>query len=669
MKMEFKVVEIKVKCKPGKNVSLYHAGKLVNLNEPIWQQRGNAIKENKMPAAFIIKECKAALVVKINITNAKPGTYKLNGSCISEGCCLCSKEFSGFFEVEKNINKNRSGLVKIVEVCIENEPVEFLSISGDWTWKITSNNTKFNTTPLELYWLYDGIDYSIFRKGVPVEILRHVAAAYQAKCGNLINLPIKKTLIAAVVNWCFHRNPPRYDIYTGSPHFLPCYTGNFNEISFLLYDYLDSIHDPNALCNCYDMGAVLQLYLKAVGIKEVKFCKISKFGYLKLTPLIGRGLCNSPIYDDFKELPVVPEKWQNRIDFKHHVCCCIECCGCGCIIDACIGPHTGNETFEQYRHNVVDKVYPNSNQPKKPASIDCSFNGVTHINWIQHLTRSKHLKKKINILKKQNRIPQKSIENLKHYVTLSWWPDFQACPVLGADWEVFFEETIAGYNQAMRSWKLRKKGESINIKVYVSSSEKVQDSIYLFAAVAFMPAPSSDESNKKWQPDLCQPLAESPKGNFNRYTCLLDNIVFDVSFKNVTFPERDFIDCLKNLAKKNRKVVTGQKTIPRPTLYVKNHDNKNIELKTGGTAPFTIEINEKLFIDFHLSGNGLQLIRQSEKQDDNGNWLELEFFALKPSENTLYLTAVDKDTLLCSTKKYTITVKDPKDNHNRHQMT
>jgi hypothetical protein len=658
IKMEFKVLEIRVKCEPGKNVSLSYAGKLVNLTEPIWQQSVGTSKENKIPAAFIIKKCKAALEkttleVKINITNAKPGKYKLTGSCISEDGCLCSKKFSGFFEVEKNINKNSSGLEKSVKVCIENEPVEFLSISSDWTWKITSNNTnqcsKVKKTPLELYWLYDGIDYSIFRKGVPVEILRHVAAAYQANCGNLINLP------AAVVNWCFHRNPPRYDIYTGISHFLPYYPGNFDDISVLLYDYLDSIYDPNALCNCYDMAAVLQLYLKAVGLKEVKFCKIDRLEYLKLTPLIGRGLCNNPIYDDFKELPVVPGKWPGRQDFNHHVCCCIECCGCGCIIDACIGPHTGNETFEQYRHNVVDKVYPNSIKNPKTAYIEC-FNGVTHINWIQDIKMSKDLRNKMKILRKKIGNLNEWKGNLTNYVTLSWCINFQECPVLGADWEVFFEETIAGYNRAMRSWKLRRKGESINLKVYVSSSKKVIDSMILFAAVAFMPSTSSEEIIVDEEMKLCKIVPKIPKGNFNRYICVIDNIVFDVSFKNVTFPERKFINCLKKLAINNRTNVAPSRAIPLPPLNVENVKMDEMEVNTRGKVLFKIEINEKLFIDFHLSGNGLQLIRQIEKEYGNGNRLELEFLALKPSENTLYLTTVDKDTLLSQTKTYKITV-------------
>ncbi|MGD2092529.1 MAG: hypothetical protein PVH61_40560 [Candidatus Aminicenantes bacterium] len=663
--MEFEVVEIRVKCEPGKKVSLSYAGKPVNLTEPIWQQSVDAGKENKIPAAFIIKKCKAALEkttleVKINITNAKPGKYKLTGSCISEDGCLCSKKFSGFFEVKETENKNSSGLEKSVEVCIETEPVEFLSISSDWTWKITSNNTnqcsKFKKTPLELYWLYDGIDYSIFRKGVPVEILRHVAVAYQANCGNLINLPIKKILIAALVNWCFYRNPPRYDIYSvsGKPHYIFS-VANLDHISFLLYDYLNSIHDPNALCTCYDMAAVLQLYLKAVGIKEVKFCKISKFGYLKLTPLIGRGLCNNPSYDDLKELPVVPEKWQNRKEFNHHVCCCIESCGCGCIIDACIGPHTGNETFDQYRFNVVDKVYPNSKKNPKTAYIEC-FNGVTHINWIQDIKMSKDFRNKMKILRKKIGNLNEWKGNLTNYVILSWWPDFQACRVLGADWEVFFEETIAGYNRAMRSWKLRRKGESIDLKVYVSSSKKVRDSMLLFAAVAFMPSTSSDEIIVDEEMKLCKIVPEIPKGNFNRYICVIDNIVFDVSFKNVTFPEIEFIDCLKKLAINNRTTVTPSKAIPRPILNVENVKTNEMKVNTRGKVLFTIEIKEKLFIDFHLSGNGLQLIRQIEKQDDNGNRLELEFLALKPSGNTLYLTAVDKDTLLSQTKTYKITV-------------
>lgn len=646
--MQLEVVDIKIKFKSGKNISLSYEGKLVNLLESIWQQNGDASKENTMPAAFILKkECKAAMEVKIRIFDAITGKYTLTGSCDSEWGFI---EFSGLVDVLAD--KRGEDIEISVEISANDEPEDFFSISGNWTWKITSNNQgeyfEGNATYLELYWLYDAIDYSIFSKGVPVEILRHVAAVYQSMIVNLKNLPIKKALIETVVIWCFYRNPPRYDIYSscGKSHYV-LFVHNLEEINFLLYDYLNSTNDSNALCNCYDMAAVLQLYLKAVGIKEVKYCKISNFGYLKLTPLIGRGLCNNPWYDDLKELPVVPEKWQGRKPFSQHVCCCIDCdqnknSQCGWIIDACVGPHTGNETIKEYLDNVIDKAYPDRERNPNPAYIEC-FNGITHINWVSGLKNKldlEFIKQFIN-----PKFLKKVWKEMHGYYVKCPWPTPTTFSCLGQEWEIFFEEIIAGNNQAMKSWKIRKKGGSIHLKIYILSRRKTHDFQYLFKEVDQSISGGICIRGPSYLGEWC---VKSSRGYFSRYLWKDYNALFDVTFKNVTFPDETLLVCLNELAYNHREPVLG----PLPPLNVKNPDNKKIVLNKGEKAEFEIEINKKLFIDFHLSGDGLQLIKQSE----TGNLLVLELIALKPSKNKLHLTAVDKDTVLSTTRVYKIEI-------------
>ena len=162
----------------------------------------------------------------------------------------------------------------------------------------------------------------------------------------------------------------------GAPNFVG---GPFDSATFKIMNYLNAINSPDSVCNSSDQSAALQCYLKCIGILNVKWCLIDPFGYIRTTRIKGIGLSNNPKYSIYNSKPIL-EAWdKERTAFTNHFCCCLEIEDSDIIedriLDATLGPHTGDENFKQYVSSVIDIT---RGSIEKPTLY--KYNGVRHLD-------------------------------------------------------------------------------------------------------------------------------------------------------------------------------------------------------------------------------------------------------------------------------------------------
>ncbi|UCH93934.1 MAG: hypothetical protein JSV88_27210 [Candidatus Aminicenantes bacterium] len=718
------------------NVQLCHLDKpnppnkweVIPREAPIWKEG-----EKLQPAAFVFGK-KAQLEVDIDFTisdkdETGENEYKLIGSYFP------TDVFKGTFNID-DINKT---VTVTVYDCNPNEAEFFQGIQGNFTWQLVpgnhmqdsepppgqktdketenSNNDNSHTTNLELYWLScdpGEKDAELFKIGIPVEILQQVNITYQLNEETQAilssmdppppgvkfeppDLPPSPMLISIVVTACFYRNPPGYCISYSTNYFT---NNSYNGISLKLKEYLLSLNNPDQNCSCIDMAAVLQFYLKALGISDVKFSVLGSFGYLKVTDLIGRGFSNNPFYGEIqsdkvfgeKGVPVVIQESQWRTNFGTHAFCilpdkglspdpgdtdpCKNCChnmfdGNGdkkpcengdtetrkCkVADSCVGPHTGYETMSQYVNNSVDDIHKANGGEAKVKNIKC-YRGVVECNFNIPLETKPDFPLIAEFEKIVSYKPgdKKILEG--NFVVRSW-PDPRKSRVLRRkDWHLFYEDIIPGSGEVLKSWTLVKKRESIHIDLYVSSGNNMY-SFHRFLSIGSL------TSEAKLPFEAC-PLHP---GHFSamhesidcvRYLWVYYNVVFDVTFTNVTLKPGKLVRWFNRIAGCRLKIKKFsqrnlRKYLPSTDgiqLYVNNvaakDDKKKIPVKINDTITVKLKARENLLYDFtYETGDGLRLIRKTTE--------EMEFRVIKElkKENKLAVVVVDNKTLLCSSKVF-----------------
>lgn len=688
--MECNIIEIKIK---EENVifivSLGHEGSPINPLDPIWKA-GQAVRDkdgrdedrgyeydSKYPAAFPVNpKKKVRLTVTLQVINGKKGYYTLKGF-FGSGKLNWPLIFSGDFHINENSDGKKSSDSVDVDFDAKFNPTGFLRVSGKFTWKVCPGKNESRDpvnsrrqengiectltageTFHEFYWLYDG-DFSIFRKGVPVKILRYLALVCRTYYistavddDQMIKFPwphgpTKKDIITGVVNACFFRNPPRYDVYHCAHHFTDFINpGNDkNRVNLFLEDYLESVYDPYALCNCMDQAAVLQVFLTAVGIPDVKYCSMDSFGYLRLTNLVGRGLCNNPSYGERKRDRIFYQRLSHRDCFGQHYFCCLN----EKVLDSCAGPHI-LESKKKYVEEAVDPIYPPDPRVNPGTEKDIKQHpGVTCLDYIMSHEKSS------------------TVETGERHFVVCAWPDPRACPALGTGWEMFSQHTIAGDCQALRIWKLQRKGESVHIHLHVSSEKSAAHTKNRFKAIHSMTS-SHKTLYEKGPSHLGEFAARSLPEHKNISRCFwiparkrikgneISNIVFDVTCTNVTFNVDALFVWLNELAFAHRVDHLNEYLPPMDKITCPPYKNDkrccpdtSKDVHVGEQVNFFMNFGEPILPDFRiLEGNGLRLIHQGVTS--------LEFIALRKSRNKLRLAAVDTGTLLCSTRDFTIKI-------------
>jgi hypothetical protein len=732
--MEFKISEIKIHpdAVPREIVILnLHNNPVDPFKSPIWERGKDGNKRTfvKNPAAFVLVTNKTELpmlLVTIHISpcvKINPGPYRLNGYYYGEENHIDSIPplvFSGHFEICKSENSaNRLYDVPVFK-SISFKPNHFIGLSGDFHWciepideKIPPNiSISFFMTNIELYWIHNEVDYQVFRRGVPVEILRYLAPASRAfslsspspgdftapfmssppetlsnaktKTGSgSLETMHRDKIVECIVKACFFRNPPRYDVWECNNHFMESSTSNGKiiwedkEITWkegkmsaviFLEDYIKAIDDDYALSNCEDQAALLRVFLMAVGVKSVKICLMKPFGFLRLTLLVGRGMCNNPVYKGDRLRKIVYPGDTLRNPFVIHSFCSLND-NPGVpgkrIIDSCTGPHTGNEDIETYIRKAVDHIKPPGFPGYGPPYTITEYEVETYLDYLKSSILKHgsqlfqenwvHLETfmgKIQIDKK------KMPKTIEHFVVCSW-PDPRACPVLGAGWKIFYQNITAGNKETGKTWKLRKKGESIVIRVYVSSVGEAKPIINRFLSIGsssthhelpYEKGPSyHGEFSAKFVGDFYTRHFWIPTNKRRR----IFNVFIDVTCTNVTFNVEALNEWLNILVFSHR-VSSLKGYLPSICPPGISHSPKKPGVGEVVEIKFKIEDTGNPFIDFGiLKGDGLCLINEYK----NGSEHSLEFICIKESTNKLCITVVDKDTLLSKTKTHTICVR------------
>lgn len=665
------------------------------------------------PAAFIIdKKAPAQLEVIITLDGAiPPGNYTLKG-IPADG--LKKDKSTGDIDVNNDVNNdaNRmmfSGSGSIQDtgeseypftVTLENGPEDFWGFSTDFKWLLHLENEEApitgTTTPLELYWLYD-YDESLFFRGVPIEILRQVNLA----CRTIIEpdssqakADMKTLVIRTVVNACFFRNPPRYDVTDKWYHY-----GNyddFNKISLFLAEFLEDWNKPEAVCNCYDQAAVLQVYLKATGIKNVNFVKLFSSFYMKQTYLVGRGWCNDPAYNCDMEnqdnrsflgecfMPITLPASTGRQYFAAHAFCVLYRDdsindSIKKILDSCIGPHTGDETLEEYILAIVDPYHPENKDVKSPIKNMQSYldnireyNGVTSIDQMGPRDDEPESQKAAEFNAMVDASPL-DIDDLRNRFLASGWPDISKKSVFKPKgWKLIYQHIIPGPGETMKTWVLRRNAETVTIKIYTASYEGykgwARNRFIAIGTSSTLPHISFKKGPAFLGPFSVKSVRENTENTGSgRYVWQSFNIVFDVTFNNVTFnPEK----LLKWLHKRSiRKpcisnifpifpifsIFARSKSFPADMgfdysfISIAGSKEGKYSLSTGET--FTVSLTPAKHLRYHFRFKSGKDLRFIGKTDDS-----FTFKALTPSENTLVVMAVHEKKLLSAFKTFDIVV-------------
>jgi hypothetical protein len=667
--MEFEIREIKIK-KNSANIHLSLNGELIPLYKPLWKN------EKMYPAVFLMNETPyAALEVTIHILDgALEGEYEYILKTHHDEKPVFSGKPIRILPEKKNI---------IFEVYPQFKAGDVFLISGNiLSWNLFRNNKPISKHPqsvdLELYWLH-GEDYILFKRGVPVEILREMAKSFklqnhialvqfdtQRETVKLTSSQHKKKtrdwLIDAAVLCCFFYNPPCYDICNPTSRYTkrPC---GYDYIIFQLMKYLRAKNIPSSTCNCEDQAAALQVFMKAVGISDVWFSYLPKDLYLKLTYLVGRGLSNNPKYANpangglYKKLkcvegcnPIIAQKDKYRTSFNYHTFCCLgkeKNSDEHKVLDACVGPHTGNEDHQEYICNVADPVNPMEIKPPDPKAIE-HYDGVTSIDWIPECKACPE-SPLTNTFKEKMCLTDEHIKKSVDRFVVCSWPDPRECPPLAKDvWELRFEDIIPGNNAVLKSWVLYKDGMSIDIELYISSR---RDTSAMFRFLEIGSNTNLSELPYKKGPRwLGQHSAMSITCSHMQYFWIYHNVVFNITCHNVEKKK------VKNLIKWQYE-------------FKKLHIKENIDeflpsvdditcLHTTPQKSKTVTVNmkhqENILHDFTFSkddkneSDGLRLIDETD--------VSLVFEAVKKSNNKLLVVAVDKNTLLVNKKEFTIQV-------------
>ncbi|KAJ7217262.1 hypothetical protein GGX14DRAFT_391068 [Mycena pura] len=251
-------------------------------------------------------------------------------------------------------------------------------VAGDFTWTLSlkdfdaaENSVQLEqTTRLEIYVVHHEVDQVEWFKGghIPVALLRHVVLPYDGK------VDYRRFLVDRVFN--SDHIPFVYNAVNGGSRFGMGALGG----SFYLSDWLklvgtprkpDEQYAPNYQVNCYDQAAIVQICLAfAFGEAAGKCWRyLQPFGYIGHAPtdlgpqphLLGWGKCNNPFFlRASHEASTAPSTvsasaliagGSERKSFRNHA---FVQDPLNRVLDACAGPHYGDEDINQYIQAAID---------------------------------------------------------------------------------------------------------------------------------------------------------------------------------------------------------------------------------------------------------------------------------------------------------------------------
>lgn len=683
--MEAKMIEIKpMGIKNRDYVVLGINNKPINPELPLWQQEDNN-KTGKItlrPVAFLLNQPDtAALLVTVRILSRHfdedvflEGLYGANNLRLFYGL---------------PIEKNKENKEVVFRVHCLYTPEGFFKMTGKGLfWRITRTHTgefkELGGVDMEIYWLY-GDPYDYFPKGIPLETLREIARACKFNRrikhsqfdhekrsikpeGPSQGISVKQWVVEQVVNHCFGRNPPRFDIWRGFSRFT--ISSSQYAKTLLINQYLNSKNDSNALCNCTDQAGVLQYFLKVIGIEEVMVYPLDRFGYLKEIQLVGRGVCNNPYYGTAegcaREQPVV-ENCKEQTFFENHFFCVLKINDEWRVLDSCIGPYTGEDNKDKYLEKTREEdKWPKNDRTKVARPDHIILPGEPVPRGPGGVPRG--ISFTINQLSERGvTLQPKSAPKGAPRFLVRKWPDIARLRIPHKEgWKLLFKEIVPGKTRVLKTWKLVKGKSTITIHLYISHIDP-------------RPRPLNQPGEwMSWEPQAkskgtTDTSREATKmaGEFHQEKN--HNFKIHAYFQDIASADEKFIKQLKARLKQLvtgendgiYQLVTSQGGIrdikPEHDLpAVRSITCSNNRPQKGKKITVTIPVEPDVYYDFYIEGKGLKHIHEYESKNEKGRVKCLDFIARqadeKKSVNQLVILAVHEKKLLLNSKTFEIKV-------------
>ncbi|NMO15907.1 hypothetical protein HPC49_24185 [Pyxidicoccus fallax] len=227
----------------------------------------------------------------------------------------------------------------VISARLQRLPDEIQWVRGDVEWSLIASSPEatisVGSTPVEVFFVLGKPIKPFEEHGVWAEALRFLCA----KAG-VVGAKTDARVAEQVTRYCHTGHGLHYDVQDGAA----AYGDRGNR--FQLKKYLIRGEER---CNCYDQASAIQVLCGALGT-QVEWRFLEPFGFIKPTNLVGVGMCNNPFFEytqsDRFTMPYDPK----RTSFNNHAFCRLG----GQSLDACAGPHTGNETEAEYLEASID---------------------------------------------------------------------------------------------------------------------------------------------------------------------------------------------------------------------------------------------------------------------------------------------------------------------------
>lgn len=258
-----------------------------------------------------------------------------------------------------------------VAARIANPPDTAQAFRGRIGWALASDGAGITlglgTTLAEIYFILGQPKPPFASHGVWVEALRFV-------CGRtgVVGSSDPQLVAARITAYCHSEHLLHYETAKGRPR----YGARPHGGRFHLTDYMLRTHPR---CNCYDQAAAVQTFAAAIGV-ELSWLYLSPFGYIKTTRLVGVGWCNNPFFGTDESRKVIAADSAERSAFGNHAFVSRD--SEAGVLDACAGPHVGEETPFQYLSASIDDtpaLYQGRFRPGRVGDI-VGEDGVTSVS-------------------------------------------------------------------------------------------------------------------------------------------------------------------------------------------------------------------------------------------------------------------------------------------------
>jgi hypothetical protein len=297
---------------------------------PHWQA-GMEVKDgagSSRPAATLAGSAgRATLTLRLDVCTGVSGRLRVRGrlgALSLEGDCPASPG------------------EHVIDITLTPLPAGLQAAQGDVVWRVKGAGLMGsvaldNPSRLEWYVLL-GRPAAFFEPaGVWVEALRFLFGQV-----GVTGLTTPAQVVEKVARYCHGSHGVRYDTFHGAPAYGCSGTGG----TFQLGAYLTA---AKPVVNCYDQAGGVQSLCGALGVAANWFF-LRPYGFIHTTHLVGVGACNNPFFSNNGSSPTVGVNDRNRSAFANHAFAGLT----GAVLDACAGPHTGNEDRGQYVNAAID---------------------------------------------------------------------------------------------------------------------------------------------------------------------------------------------------------------------------------------------------------------------------------------------------------------------------